>query len=114
MIRKDRTDDTLRLAMPIYDGSRPVAALLPDLRSRRIYRRLWHKLVRERGHALDEVIHWMSIQLVLKSLMIGQYMQQQGIEDIREGIRQFRAFQRKQLLMRIIRRAPTVGFYGNW
>lgn len=113
MLDNNRTDSALSLAMPIYDGSLPVDALLPDLRSRRIYGRLLHTLVRKESRVLDEITHWMTIELVLKALIIGQYMQQQGIEDIRKGIRQFHTFQRRQLIMRMIRRTPTIGFYGT-
>jgi hypothetical protein len=104
-----KEENTLSLEMPIYDGSEPPENLLPDSRTRQIYTKLLRQQEKREKRLLTEAKQWMSIELVLKALIIGEYMDQQGIQDITKGIKQFSSFQHEQLMMLSMRMTPMIG-----
>ena len=89
--------EIMSFEMPIYDGKEPVENLLPNSTARSIYNNLLQQQVRRDKRVLNELTHWMTIEFVIKAFIISEYMKQQRIEDIKEGIKQFKAFQHQQL-----------------
>lgn len=80
-----------------YDGNQHIQNFLADSISRRIYFELLRDLLRDRCQDLQEMTHWIPVELVFKALVIREFMERHGIEDVRDGIREFYAFQREQI-----------------
>jgi hypothetical protein len=58
---------------------------------------LMRELLQDNLREIQDIAEHVPNEIVYKALVIREYMKEHGIEDARQGIRQFHAFERERL-----------------
>ncbi len=62
-----------------------------------VYYELLRDLLREQPQKIEEYSRFVPSEIVFKALIIREFMESHQISDIRQGVRQFVAFERERL-----------------
>jgi hypothetical protein len=68
-----------------------------DKSEKELYYELLRDLLRDHPQALQEYAEYVPAEVVYKALIIREFMANHQISDIRQGVRQFTAYERERL-----------------
>jgi hypothetical protein len=68
-----------------------------DMSEKAVYYELLRDLLQDKPQTLQEYAEYMPAEVVYKALIIREFMTANQISDIRQGVRQFTAYEREKL-----------------